>query len=148
MPGPPPKDPALRVRRNKVTTKATLPKAPRARRPALPRKRPAWHPLTKREWNSWWSSGAEYSEVHASGLLRLIYLVEDFNRATSAKERKEAAAEIRLQGAEFGLSPLAERRLQWERIHAEDEAAKKAKAAPPAPPPSGDPRLRLVKPSA
>lgn len=144
MPGPPPKDPAIRRRRNKTTTRATLPKAPVARKPPLPVKRPAWHALTKREWQRWWSSGAEYSEVHASGLIRLLYLVEDFYRATTAKERKEAAAEIRLQGAEFGLTPLAERRLQWERIHADDEQSKRH-AEPPARPQAGDPRLTLVK---
>jgi hypothetical protein len=145
MPGPPPKDPAIRQRRNKTTTRASLPRAPLARKPPLPAKRPAWHALTKREWASWWSAGNEYTEVHAAGLIRVLYLVEDFYRATTAKERKEAAAEIRLQGAEFGLSPLAERRLQWERIHAEDEASKKKPAEPPARPPSGDPRLTILR---
>jgi hypothetical protein len=120
-----------------------------AKKRALPSRKPAWHPETRRTWDEWWASpeAAEWTQVHVSGLLRIIVLVEDFWRADGSKERKELAGEIRLQGAEFGLSPLAKRRLQWERIHEEDEAAKTAKAAPPPPPPSGDPRLRLVKPT-
>lgn len=147
MPGPPPKDPALRVRRNRVATRAKLPAGQRARKRRLPRRMPAWHAETRRTWDEWWSSpqAAEWTQIHVSGLFRLIVLVDDFWRASTAKERKEIAGELRLQGGEFGLSPMAERRLQWERIHEEDEAAKKAKAARPAPPPSGDPRLRLVK---
>lgn len=146
MPGPIPKNPATRVRRNKVTTNAKLSRAPRAKKRGLPRRTPAWHPETRRTWDEWWSSpqAAEWTQIHASGLFRLIVLVDDFWRATTAKERKDLAGELRLQGTEFGLSPMAERRLQWERIHEEDQAAKDAKVAPPAPPPSGDPRLRLV----
>lgn len=151
MPGPPPKDPAIRRRRNKTTTRATLGKAQPARKRALPRKRPAWHAETRRTWDDWWASSQarEWTQVHVSGLLRLIYLVEDFYRATTPKERKEAAAEIRLQGTEYGLTPLAERRLQWERLHEESEQSKKpaTPAAPPAPPPAGDPRLTLVRSS-
>lgn len=149
MPGPPPKDPALRVRRNKAATKAQLPRTPRAKKRALPRRSPTWHAETRRTWDDWWASAqaSEWTQIHVSGLFRLIVLVDDFWRASTAKERKEAAAEIRLQGGEFGLTPMAERRLQWERIHGEDVAAAKAKKEPPAPPPSGDPRLRLVKPA-
>lgn len=149
MPGPPPKDPALRVRRNKVTTKATIARAPRAKKRALPRRTPAWHAETRRTWAAWWASpqAAEWTEVHVPRLFMIIVLHEDYWRATTAKERKETLAEIRLQETEFGLTPLSERRLQWERIHEEDEQAKKAKTAPPPAPPSGDPRLRLVKPA-
>lgn len=150
MPGPPPKDPALRVRRNKTSTRASLGRAPAARKRALPSRAPhgkAWHAETRRTWNEWWASpqAREWSEIHVSGLLRLIVLVEDFWCADNATARKVAAAEIRLQGVEFGLTPLAERRLQWERIHEEDEQSRKPVAAPPARPPSGDPRLRLVR---
>jgi len=145
MPGPPPKDPALKVRRNKTSTRATLGKSTPARKRALPRKRPTWHPETRREWETWWSSplAREWTDVHAAGLMRLIYLVEDYWRAETATARKVVAAEIRLQGAEYGLTPMGERRLQWERIHEEDEQSKKP-AVSPARPSSGDPRLRLV----
>lgn len=148
--GPAPKDPALRVRRNKVTTKATLGRAAPAKKRALPRRKPTWHAETRRTWDEWWSSpqAKEWTQIHVSGLMRLIVLVEYFWRAATLAEAKVAAAEIRLQGAEFGLTPLAERRLQWERIHNEDEAAKAKPAAPPAPAPSGDPRLRVVRDSA
>jgi hypothetical protein len=149
MPGPPPKDPALRVRRNKVATRASIGRAAPAKKRTLPPRKPAWHAEARRTWDDWWRSpeAAEWTQVHVSGLLRVIVLVDDFWRATTSGERKAIAAEIRLQGAEFGLSPLAKRRLQWERIHQEDEetAAAKPRVAPPAPPPSGDPRLRLVK---
>jgi hypothetical protein len=36
MPGPPPKDPSLRARRNKPSTRATLQLAPDVEAPALP----------------------------------------------------------------------------------------------------------------
>jgi hypothetical protein len=151
MPGPPPKDPAIRQRRNKTTTRATLRKAPAARKRLLPRRSPygrAWHAATRRTWNDWWSDplAAEWTEVHVSRLLLIIAIHEDFNRSTSAKERKEAAAEIRLQEREFGLSPWAERSLQLERLHEEAEQSKK-KAEPPARPQPGDPRLSLVRPA-
>jgi hypothetical protein len=150
MPGPPPKDPAIRRRRNKTTTRATLSRAPRARKRPLPARAPhgkAWHAQTRRTWTDWWASpqASEWAEVHVSRLLIMIAVVEDFWRATTAKERKAAAAEIRLQQVEFGLTPLSERKLQWERLHEEDEQAKKAPAAPPERPQPGDPRLTLVK---
>ena len=149
MPGPPPKDPALRVRRNKVATRAKIPAGMRARKRPLPRRTPAWHPATRREWNVWWASpqASQWTDIHAAGLFRLIVLVDDFWRAATLRDRKEAMTEIRLWGTEFGLTLMAERKLQLERIHEEDDLARKAKAVPPPPPPSGDPRLRLVKPA-
>jgi hypothetical protein len=149
MPGPPPKDPALRVRRNKATTKTTLARAPRAKKRALPRRTPAWHAETRRTWAAWWASpqAAEWTSVHVPRLYIIIRLHEDFNRAANWTDRKVLAAEIRLQEVDFGLTPLSQTKLQWSERHEEDDQAKKAKAAPPPPPPSGDPRLRLVRPA-
>lgn len=152
MPGPPPKDPALLVRRNKVVTRATLPSAPAARKRPLSTRTPGrarWLPETRREWDAWWASpqASQWTQIHATGLFRLIIIVNDFWSASTAKERKEIQGEIRLWGVEFGLTLKAERTLQLGRIHEADEGARRERAAPPAPPPSGDPRLRLVKPA-
>lgn len=137
MPGPPPKDPALRVRRNRTSTRTTLPAAPNARKRPLPKRIPNWHAETRRTWDEWWASpqASEWTEVHQTGLMRLILLVEDFWVATDAKSRREASTEIRLQGALFGLTPIDERRLQWERARGEE--AERKRRAPARPKASG-----------
>lgn len=117
MPGPPPKNPKTRQRRNKATTAATLPPAgdaPRAAAPPLPKRQKGevpWHPETVSYWGVVWSSeqASEYRPVHVPGLVGLFKLIDRFNYGAL-----ELAGEIRLQRQCFGLTPLDERRLQWE----------------------------------
>lgn len=80
------------------------------------------------------------SDLH--GLFRLAVLVDAFWREPS----KELAAEIRLQQAAYGLSPLDRRRLQWEIKRSEAEKKPQPAAAPP-PRRITDPRraLRALK---
>lgn len=153
--GPAPKPAHLRQRRNRKSTAATLempPEGERRRAPTLPnpdgRK---WHRLTRAWWRRVWASpmASEYLETDVDGLARLAILVDDFHKATSAKERKELLQEIRLQEARFGLSPVDRSRLQWE-IAKSEEAERRRPPRPveePQQQPADDPRaiLRVVK---
>lgn len=107
-----PKDPQLRQRRNKATTRTTLEATghQRARAPRLPRDR-EWRAETKQWWRSVWHSpmAAEYLDADVHGLYRLAVLVDQFWTEPTPK----LAGEIRLQQQAFGLSPLDRRRLEW-----------------------------------
>ncbi len=134
MPGPLPKDPAIRQRRNKVTTQAILvvQDAPRVRAPQLPelpKKKckvkgqvveieQAWHPMAEKLWKEIWASPMRYEFLRADegALFRLIFLVHLF----WTKGSLAVAAEIRMLEREFGLTPLSRRRLQWMVAHAEE----------------------------
>ena len=152
MPGPPPKNPAIRRRRNKATTATTLAAKPRrAKPPALP---PCssldalgepvadWHPQTKAWWADIWASplGPEYITVDVAGLLILAVLVDAFWHSPT----RELAGEIRLQRQCFGLTPIDRRRLQWK---FGPDAATTARRTPPKPPATrakkADPRRHL-----
>lgn len=126
MAGPPPKDPALRQRRNRTTTSATLPaeeEPARAGPPQLPRSR-KWNRLTRSWWRDVWRSpmAGEYLESDVHGLYLLAELVDQFWTAPT----KELAAEIRLQRQCYGLSPIDRRRLQWEVARADEVQKRQA----------------------
>lgn len=112
MPGPLPKDPRIRQRTNKASTRTTLEAtAPqRGRAPQLPRGRD-WRTETRRWWRSVWHSpmAAEYLDADVHGLFRLAVLVDEFWTEPTPK----LAGEIRLQQQAFGLTPLDRRRLEW-----------------------------------
>lgn len=128
MPGPPPKHPSLRQRRNKTTTAAKLAAEPVDREvPALqPRyvrdpethelRVVEWHPRTVEWWGIVWSSpmAAEWLDADVPGLELVAALRDDFHRAETVGLKLKAAAELRLQEARFGLTPIDRRRLQWE----------------------------------
>jgi hypothetical protein len=130
MPGPPPKDPALRQRRNRAATGATLSLAPTGiEPPPLPDRKDDdgnvldWHPMALDFWTEVWSSpmAAEYLDADVPGLFILAALTDAYWKAVDAgKVGKELAAEIRLQRIDYGLTPIARRRLQWEVERAED----------------------------
>jgi len=112
MPGPPPKDPKLRQRRNKTATNRALVRteAPRQRAPSLPQAR-EWHKLTRAWWRDVWRSpmAEEFLRADMHALYRLAVLVDLF----WSEPTKEIAAEIRLEQQAFGLTPIDRRRLQW-----------------------------------
>jgi hypothetical protein len=56
-------------------------------------------------------------------------VVDDFWSTSDAKDRREAAQEIRLQAQRYGLSPMDRRRLQWEIERADEAQAKGRKRA-------------------
>jgi hypothetical protein len=125
--GPAPKPAHLRQRRNKKPGAATLP-APgeqkqNTRAPTLqnPDKR-KWHRLTRAWWKRVWESpmAAEYLPTDVDGLARLAILIDGFYKMPNSK----LMAEIRLQEARFGLSPVDRSRLQWE-VQKGEEAERK-----------------------
>ena len=128
MPGPPPKNPATRRRNNRTTTHATLTADHNVQPPDLPPVEGIeWHPYVIEWWAAVWRSpmGGEFEPgADTHGLVLLAILRNDFWTSDTAKQRREAAAEIRLQEQRFGLSPLDRRRLQWA-IEQGDQAAEK-----------------------
>ncbi len=133
MPGPVPKDPVLRQRRNRVATRASLapdgaPAEGHREIPALP-KRHKWHKLTLAWWQDVWQSpmAPEYLQADIHGLYLLAELVNRFWRKPSIP----LAVEIRLQRQCFGLSPIDRRRLQWEVERVEATTRKQRVQAPP-----------------
>lgn len=135
MPGPAPKPSSLRQRRNKTTTKASLPSTADAAEfevPDLPGcpDEEGWHQYVIEWWEAVWRSpmAAELLDAdQRGGLIVLARLYQDFHTATSRTARKEAATEIRLQEARYGLDPISRRRLQWEVARGE-EAEKKRRS--------------------
>jgi hypothetical protein len=140
MSGPLPKPAGQRRRRNRSTTATTLQAVKPFAVPVLAVEEA--HPSTVAFWDELWASPItpELTNVDLHGLAMLAELVEDFHRASSATARVKLSQEIRLRGAEFGLSPISRRRLQWEIAkvnEAEDRRARRAKSAEKRP----DPRL-------
>jgi hypothetical protein len=148
MPGPEPKHPGTRARRNATSTKATLRAVPDMPRPELPEAPLGeWHPMTLAWWADIWSSpmAPEFDASDAHGLFALAMLTEDFWRSASPGERMKLAAEIRQQGQRYGLSPIDRRRLQWE-IERTEEAQEKGAVRRASRPKRGasDPRSALT----
>jgi len=141
MPGPPPKDPQTRQRRNRKPSAAALSAAPSARNRPLPARDDGapWHPQAIALWTEAWASpmAHEYLEADIPGLLVLVDLTQLYWTRPSAK----TAAELRQQRIAYGLDPMARRRLQWEVARA--EAARRPDPQPSAKR-AADPRLRLV----
>jgi hypothetical protein len=127
MPGPAPKDPSTRQRRNRVSTGTEL-TSRKGRQPTIPIKNA--HRMTRDWWRDVWASpmASQYTEPDRHGLAMLCVLVEDYWTAEDAKGRRELAGEIRQQGVRFGLSPIDRRRLQWS-IPQGAQAPAKASAA-------------------
>ena len=124
MPGPDPKHPSTRSRRNKASTNAVLKADHAIVAPELPEFE--WHAMAVRWWRDVWSSpmAPEFDDSDRHGLFQLAMLVNDFWVSESVRERRELASEIRQQGQRFGLSPIDRRRLQWE-IERSEEALDK-----------------------
>lgn len=134
MPGPTPKPAALRQRRNKQPTAATMvtDEQPIGDAPSLG-KNPnggKWHSRTLEWWTKVWESpmADEFLWADVDGLLMLASLIDQFWHAPSST----LATEIRLQRQCYGLTPIDRRRLQWEIVRAE-EAERKSKRPKPQP---------------
>lgn len=74
-----------------------------------------WHTQTVAWWNEVWTSPMaaewDHSDVHNVMVVALIY--DDIWTAPTAKLRRDAMAEYRLQRQDLGLSPYSRRRLEW-----------------------------------
>ena len=122
MPGPLPKNPTVRQRRNAKSTRALLPaeKNPIKRAPSLPPNPTGdWNDLTVKWWADVWSSPLrdEFLRADIGALFRLAILVDMFWKTG----KLSVASEIRLLEREFGLTPLSRRRLEWTTATAEDQ---------------------------
>lgn len=102
----------------------------------------SWHPQTVQWWAAAWSSpmAREWDASDLYNVVVVALLYDDIWRAGSAKERKDALAEYRLQRADLGLSPYARRRLEWTIETAEEakERGKRRGRGAPAPAPTED----------
>lgn len=126
MTGPLPKDPALRQRRNKGTSKATLRASGEPlwkRGPALPKREAGWCAMTVAWWRDVWRSpmAKEYLRADVHGLFRVAILMERFWEQPS----ESLDARICAQEERYGLSPLARRRLEWKAERAQEGTAKR-----------------------
>lgn len=81
-----------------------------------------FHRLTRAWWRRVWQSpmASEYLPTDVDGLARLAILVDEYYNDPNQK----FLAEIRLQEARFGLSPVDRSRLQWE-VQKGEEAERK-----------------------
>lgn len=116
MPGPPPKDPSVRQRRNKKAESAELEAPVNVRTPALPNPdKRTWHPLTRSWWKHLWSSpmSTRYLTTDCDSLGFMAILVDDFYKATNSDARQKLAAEIRQWGSRFGHSNWDRNRMNW-----------------------------------
>lgn len=149
---PTPKDPSVRARRNKSSTRAVLSVEHDVKRPPLPRN-VVWHPMVKRWWADIWASpmAPEYVDSDINGLFRVAMLHNDFWNAETAKERAEVQVRLEKADVDYGTNPMARRRLEWQIETTEDSKARGKKRrtvdAPAAVPvdPGADPRLKLVQ---
>jgi hypothetical protein len=151
------KSPDERARRNKASTRATLPASGSGKEaPALPTRYVGcvefgcgphcrkgkhaltWHPLTVAFWKVTWASpmATQYEDADVPGLYRLAVLIDQFwtNPAPTL------GAEIRLEQQPYGLTPLDRKRLEWQ-IEQTTAAQKRHKAPVKLPKPGDDPRI-------
>lgn len=143
MPGPAPKDPSVRARRNRQSTAATLRLVHDVVAPPLPTR--LWHEQTRAWWRDIWASpmAPEFLKADLHGLFALALLIDDMWRTEDPKLRKELAAEVRQQRMAFGLTPLDRRRLQWQieqTEEAQDRGTRRREAAPKPVAKASDPR--------
>lgn len=149
MPGPLPKDPSTRARRNTTSTKATLRADASVVAPDLPdfpmgeyndsgefKGFPGWHEMTLAWWTDLWASpmAPEYDHSDRHGLFMVAMLVNDYWWTSDSKERRELMVRIEAAWKNFGTAPLPRRSLQWEieKVEqAQDEGAKRRAAKTP-----------------
>lgn len=116
MPGPAPKDPAIRQRQNVKSESAELHANPNAIVPDLPNPDGrTWHKLALSWWDALWKSpmAVRYLPTDEIALGMVAMLVDDFYKAEKPQHRLIIAAEIRQQAARFGLSNWDRNRMNW-----------------------------------
>lgn len=118
-----PKDPRLRQRRNRASTRATLPSPSSVEHnevPPLPKREKStetWHARVVEWWTAVWTSPMA-TEYLGPDKLGGLYLLAELHQQRWTTEDPtilvKLASEIRQQEVRFGLSPIDRRRLQWE----------------------------------
>lgn len=146
---PLPKDPSLRARRNKTTTRAVLIDRKNPKVPALPTGT-RWHAEVRAFWKDAWTSkmSSEFEPVDGHALIvaaRLLQQMKDPD--ITPGQHKALSGEFRAVIREFGFTPMSRRSLQWEidrgEAAAETTAQRRAGKKTPAkkPPAKPDPRV-------
>lgn len=84
--------------------------------PPLPPRLNGWTDLTREWWADVWSSpmSSEWDQSDIHNLYICAALYDDIWVGETAKSRKDAAGEYRLQCARLGLDPYSRRRLEWQ----------------------------------
>ena len=144
------KDPSTRKRRNTASTAATFSAVRAAEEhevpelPSLGRRK--WHPAVVAWWRDVWTSpmASAFLDVDRRALEVIALLELDFWTAKTAKDRRAAAAELRLQRKDFGLTPYDRRRMEWTIRPVEPAPNVSGPQRAPAPEDDGpDPRVAL-----
>lgn len=120
------KHPTARRRRNVASSAATLTREHDLEAPGLPERPEGWHEMTQRWWDDIWSSpmSPEWDESDVHGVYVVAAIYDDIWSGESARDRKDAAGEYRLQRKDFGLTPYDRRRLEWTIEQADEAQAK------------------------
>ena len=108
------KDPAVRQRRNRESTAATLRGNVAQSRDLPPRDDGLdWHREALDIWRELWASpmAKEYTEADVPGLRIVADLTHEY--WTTRGDKTRTAAELRQQRGAYGLDPIARRRLGW-----------------------------------
>jgi hypothetical protein len=158
VPGPSPKHPAQRRRRNKPSTATTL-VATRSSLPApvLPERTTTdletgevtvieWHPAATEYFTAVQESpmASEYVRVDYSLMLITAELIHDFHTGRSGMTKKELASEIRLQMKEQGQTAMGRRSLQFAIEQADEATDKGDRRRASRSGGSNDPRQRVI----
>lgn len=156
MPGPVPKEPGTRARRNKASTHDVLNadgakgiKTPPLTAREIGLQKGGVHPLVQRWWRTIWKEpmAARWLKSDVEGLYLIARLRHDFWSGTGAG-LTTLASEIRQQERRWGLDIPARRSLDWRIENAQAESTEDVAAPAPAiPDEAEDPRklLRAVK---
>jgi hypothetical protein len=134
---------ATRRRRNKASTRATLPPAGSGlATPPMPDHRKEWHPRTAENWALFWASpmATQLLPADRPGVDVANEMLEVFWRHPNGNNLKAVLAAWR----PYGWTPIDRLRLQW-KMAPPDEAKRPEAEAPREP--AKDPRevLRMVK---
>jgi hypothetical protein len=156
---PQPKDPKIRQRRNRASSRAHLSVVAedyvangtdgteRHNTPPLPPCTHAegWHDLAVAFWNNVWTSPMADQMLWAD--LDGMYILVDLINRYWHKPSGVLAAEIRMQRQAYGLTPLDRRRLEWQVEQAEDAKDKGARrrSGQPERPTRPDPRAAALQ---
>ena len=143
-----PKDPSVRARRNKTTTRAVLKAQTNPSIPPLP-DHIEWYQIVEDWWTRCWSSPMvpEWTDSDRDALYLAAGLMQEFwDPETSSSAKPKIAGEVRQLLAQCGLTPMSRRSLQWEieRAEAAQESTNRRRsgrsAAKKAPAKAADPR--------
>lgn len=95
-----------------------------------------WHKQAVAWWDAVWTSpmAEQWDDSDVFNVFAVALLYNDIWTAQTAKQRKDALGEFRLQRADLGLSPYSRRRLEWTietAAEAQDKGARRRRRQDP-----------------